>query len=1066
MNLKQSLTALCLLTATSTAWSQVVPTPILFRTPVGSPAPADANGQPSFYPTQIEQAYGLGTLMGGLGSAGTANNGAGQTIAIIDAYHYNNALSALNTFSAGYNGDWTLPQMSSSGSGPIFTQLNESGGTTVSARTNSGWNGEEALDIEYVHAMAPQANVILYEANSASDSDLYAAVNAARSNPAVSVVTMSWSGPESSNDLSSNSMFTTPASRLTASTTNGITFCASAGDEGDINESPGNSNGFPATSPNVVGLGGTSLYLKTNNSYSSETAWSWNSSQQWGGGGGTSTVQAKPSYQTSYGTAHPGNILATTTSRAVPDVSMVADPVTGVYTYDPANGGWSTYVGGTSLASPLFAGLVADADEIRSNAGNGTLDGPGQTLPALYSLTGDFNDIKSGNISPNGNSSYSAGPGYDLATGLGSPIANQLVPDLANWGVVAVATSYHWASASSGNWSSSANWTFAVPNSTGGSAVINAATTSQLTITLNVPVTLGTLVLGNSASSTTGYTISGSGTNTLTFNNSGNGATITVTGGSQQINAPVTLADNLLVTTSGANPWTLTFGAASSIMDNGSGYSLTMAGTGGMLVLAGSNSYSGGTTVSAGTLVGASAYALPAATRLTIAAAGVVNLGSNALITNDPGSGITGGSLLAASHYVGSSGTGMFTQSGGTNSLSSGLYLGYNPTDVGTYKLNGGLLSPTSLFAGVVGAGTITQTGGTDSVSLFVTVGNSAGGAGTYSLGGGLLTAQYETVAYAGSGTIAQSGGTNSVSTLSLATIAGAAGAYNLAGGLLELNGLIEGAGASAFNFTGGIFTPGASFSTNVPIALAAAGSGSVFNTQGYTLTLAGPLSGPGGFQKIGTGALVLAASNSYTGTTVISGGTLDVDGTISGGSVQVNIGTTLGVFGAVNGTVMLGGGLLAASSGEIALGALSGSGGTVTNEDTGSLATLTLGGLNTTTSFSGTILDGSGTTALTKTGSGTLVLSGTDSYRGETTVLHGKLSILDPYVLPNGGTLIVGNPSYFAPLMPAEAPAAVAATTAAVPEPGTLALLAGAAGAMLVWLVGLLTLARRRCKL
>ena len=304
-------------------------------------------------------------------------------------------------------------------------------------------------------------------------------------------------------------------------------------------------------------------------------------------------MQAKPSYQTSYGTAHPGNVLAKATTRAEPDVALDADPITGVYVYDSYNAdggsGWFPGYGGTSLASPLFAGIVADADEIRSNAGHGTLDGPSQTLPALYSLTSDFNDVTSGNISRRGTSTYSAVTGYDLATGLGSPIANLLVPDLANYGVVVFSTSYHWASASSGNWSSSANWTFAVPTGIFVAAVVNVPTTSQLTVTLDEAVTLGSLLLGNSASSSVGYTISGSGSNTLTLNNSGSGATIAVSGGSHQINAPVLLSDNLLVTSSGANPWTLSFGSANNITDNGAGFSLTMSGSGGMLVLGGTN---------------------------------------------------------------------------------------------------------------------------------------------------------------------------------------------------------------------------------------------------------------------------------------------------------------------------------------------------------------------------------------------------------------------------------------------------------------------------------------------
>jgi autotransporter-associated beta strand protein len=1055
MNIKKSLTSLLLLAAiTSPAWSQVATPPIIVWKPVTGAQPNNANGAAPFYPTQLEQAYGVSALQ-----ASGNNSGAGQTIAIIDAYNYPNALSTLNTFSSGYiNGgatsDWTLPSMSSTGSGPTFTQLNQSGGTTLpgtdpagAGNPNGNWEDEEALDFEYVHAMAPKANIILYEANSDSNSDLYAAVNAARNNPAVSVVTMSWGGGESSGDTSTNSYFTTPGTK--AALNKGVTFCASTGDSGQ----PGL---YPAFSPNVVAVGGTSLYLNSNNSYSSETAWSWNSTYSWGGGGGISTVEAKPSYQTSYGTAHPSNILASTTARAIPDVAMVADPLTGVWVYDSYNAssgnGWFGGYGGTSLASPCFAGLVADADGIRAAAGNGTLDGATQTLPALYSLSNDFHDITSGNIDPNGNSLYSAGTGYDLATGLGSPIANQLVPDLADWGVVVVATSYHWASASSGNWSTSADWTYAVPNSTGGSAVINAPTTSQITITLDEPVTLGSLLLGNSAGSTVGYTISGGGTNTLTFNNSGSGATITVTDGSHQINAPVVLSDNLVVTTSGATHWTLSLGSASSITDNGGGFSLTMSGTGGSLVLGGSNTYTGGTTVSGGTLVVASAYALPAASRLTISAAGTVNLGVNALVTNDPNSGMTGGALLAASQYVGYSGTGTFTQSGGANSLSNGLYVGYNAADSGTYKLGGGLLSPTALFVGLLGAGTLAQTGGTDSVAEFITVGNSPGSTGTYTLNGGLLSAQYETLAYAGTGIFSQSGGTNSASTLSLAAIGGAAGTYSLTGGLLNLSNLIEGAGGAAFSFSGGTIQAASSFSASVPIILAAVGGNTVFNTQGNTLTLAAPLSGPGGLQEVDGGALVLSASNSYAGTTLVSAGTLDVNGTLGGGSVQVNAGATLGVLGAVDGAVSLNGGLLAAGSGAIDLGALSGS-GTVTNDDPGSLTTLTIGGLGTNSSFSGTILDGSGITALTKTGSGTLILSGTDSYRGDTTVLAGRLRVMDPYVLPDGGTLIVGNPSYFAP-------AEVSASATAVPEPGTPALL-GVACAL-----GLLTCLRRRVKL
>ena len=153
-----------------------------------------------------------------------------------------------------------------------------------------------------------------------------------------------------------------------------------------------------------------------------------------------------------------------------------------------------------------------------------------------------------------------------------------------------------WASAASGNWSNPANWTAGVPNSIGAAVTINAPT-APLTVTLDIPLTLGTLTLGNSNSSSVGYTLSGSGANTLTLNNSGRGATISVTNGSHAINAAVVLADNLVVSGSG----TLAFGSA-GITNNGGGYSLTMNGTGGTLILGGSNTYSGGTILNAGIL--------------------------------------------------------------------------------------------------------------------------------------------------------------------------------------------------------------------------------------------------------------------------------------------------------------------------------------------------------------------------------------------------------------------------------------------------------------------------------
>ncbi len=182
-----------------------------------------------------------------------------------------------------------------------------------------------------------------------------------------------------------------------------------------------------------------------------------------------------------------------------------------------------------------------------------------------------------------------------------------------------------WANAVSGSWSSTGNWLGGVvPNAAGAGAVFNASTTAALTITLDSPQTVGTLQFGNSGSAHVGYTLSGSGSNYLTLNNSGSGATITVTGGSQAIDAPIVLADNLVVTTGGTTAWTLSFGTASSITDDGRGYSLTMNGTGGTLILSGSDTYSGGTNIDAGRLIITNNAALPDGSSLTVGSGGTL----------------------------------------------------------------------------------------------------------------------------------------------------------------------------------------------------------------------------------------------------------------------------------------------------------------------------------------------------------------------------------------------------------------------------------------------------------
>ncbi len=168
-----------------------------------------------------------------------------------------------------------------------------------------------------------------------------------------------------------------------------------------------------------MAVGGTTLSVDASGNYLGETAWS-------GSGGSLSTIASQPGYQQNL-IIHSGNaVISANGRRAGPDVAMDADPNTGVAVY--SSYGWNGWaqVGGTSAAAPQWAGLVAIADQGRALAGLGSLDGATQTLPALYQLSSsDFHDVTTGS-----NGGYQAGPGYDLVTGRGSPVANLVIRDL------------------------------------------------------------------------------------------------------------------------------------------------------------------------------------------------------------------------------------------------------------------------------------------------------------------------------------------------------------------------------------------------------------------------------------------------------------------------------------------------------------------------------------------------------------------------------------------------------------------------------------------------------------
>jgi hypothetical protein len=362
-------------------------------------APAAAAAVDGFTPAEVRKAYGFDQVSFANGTV--AADGRGQTIAIIDAFNHPNIGNDLNVFSQQFG----LPAAS-------LSVVNQTGGTRLPS-TDAGWAGEIALDVEWAHAIAPAASLLLVEANSAQTADLMAAVDYARHAPGVSAVSMSWggseffsfSGDESQSQLGYDPAFTTPAGHP------GVTFVASAGDSGQ-------SGGvqWPASSPDVVAVGGTSLFTDPAGNYLSEGPWR---GFRNGTSGGFSQVEAEPSYQ---------QFAQQSGARSTPDVGYNGDPATGFAVYDslPYQGrsGWDV-VGGTSAGAPQWAALVAIADQGRALAGGGPLDGFTQTLPALYSVysapltagytsfTSYFNDI--------GND------GYGYTTGLGTPHAAAVV---------------------------------------------------------------------------------------------------------------------------------------------------------------------------------------------------------------------------------------------------------------------------------------------------------------------------------------------------------------------------------------------------------------------------------------------------------------------------------------------------------------------------------------------------------------------------------------------------------------------------------------------------------------
>ncbi len=361
--------------------------------------------------------------------------GAGQTVAIVDAYNDPNIASDLATFDTQYG------LASCTTSNGCLSVVNETGGSTL-PESDPGWAVEESLDVETVHSICQGCKIILVEATTNTNTDLGAAVNEAVALGA-NEVTNSYGEPEAGTSAAFESAFNHPK----------VVITASAGDDGyyDFDALAAvNQPSIPAAYNTVVSVGGTSLNLNQTGGRQSETVWNDNGPKDYyqrytgssfgASGGGCSTLFSARKWQTSLGN---WGSTGCGTKRLSNDVSADADYLTGIDVYDSYDeGGWFT-VGGTSLSSPLIASawaLAGGAHGVsypaltlyghRSQAydvmtgGNGWCDGQGASECGNPNLTTagllDCDYISAGTVAP-GDRACDALSGYDGPTGIGTP---------------------------------------------------------------------------------------------------------------------------------------------------------------------------------------------------------------------------------------------------------------------------------------------------------------------------------------------------------------------------------------------------------------------------------------------------------------------------------------------------------------------------------------------------------------------------------------------------------------------------------------------------------------------
>jgi len=416
-----------------------------------------------YTPAQLQGAYGVSGLI----AAG--NNGRGVKVGIVDAYAAPTIAADASTYASLHGQPAYRPGQLKQLTLPAYSQgyWDKVNGDLCG---ENGWYGEETLDVQAVHAMAPGANIVYSAARSCGDVDLIAAENRIIDNNAAQIISNSWGNPTELDPKTQGALLQAYTQTFLQAAAEGIGIFFSSGDNGDEIANTGvRSADFPASDPWVTAVGGTSLAVGSSNNRLFETGWgtdksvltngAWSPAAPgnyiYGSGGGTSRVFEQPWYQRGVVPASISGYYGGAKGRAVPDLAAVGDPNTGMLvgetqTFPDGSVRYSEYrLGGTSLSSPLMAGIEALADQSAGWA-------HGFANPAIYALAGSsaYHDVvapahtvavvrtdNANGVDPSGGLVYSlrtmnqtgtlvVAKGYDDVTGVGSPNGWQFVTEL------------------------------------------------------------------------------------------------------------------------------------------------------------------------------------------------------------------------------------------------------------------------------------------------------------------------------------------------------------------------------------------------------------------------------------------------------------------------------------------------------------------------------------------------------------------------------------------------------------------------------------------------------------